>query len=330
MIDLGTEFAAKVEQSGATELHVLEGEVSFSSATPVDGRDKVLGAGKAVRFDNATTAAPRQVQVHAQRFDEILRAARPAARADLMLAYEGFSYRSGRLPPAEANGGLGWSGPWRAATRQEAYRTTEDAIGDLGVLEGDAKADWTLPGDGRRAMLEVPAGTTSLARTLRSPIALDQDGVSYFSFIVREPDAPADFQFGGVRLVLRSWANPGDDMLSFGPTRKRVPGIRVGNGPNFTSPLEIARNQNTLWIGKIQARRNGDDDLFFSIYGEQGALNYAEPATWQVASRGVQRHGRLDLVVIAGQLNAACAVDEIRMGPTWRSVVPVQETSEVQ
>ena len=75
----------------------------------------MLGAGKAVRFDSATAATPRQVQMQAERFDEILRAAQPAARADLMFAYEGFSYRPGQLPFAEASGGLGWRGPWRAA-----------------------------------------------------------------------------------------------------------------------------------------------------------------------------------------------------------------------
>ena len=219
----------------------------------------------------------------------------------------------------------------RCPDENEAYRDVEVTMTDLNIVHDEANIPWPMPG-GQPGMLELPAGTMSLARTLERPIALDKDGVFYFSFIVREPDSAAliDREFGGVRLVFRSSANPRDDMLSFGPTRTRVPGIRIGNGPNFTSPLQIARNQNTLWIGKIIARRNGDDDIFFSIYGERDTLDYAEPATWQVASRGVRRDGRLDLVVIAGQLNAACAVDEIRIGPTWRSVVPLQESTEVQ
>jgi hypothetical protein len=325
MLDLGTEFAAKVETSGATELHVLEGEVAYGSAA--SGGGTVLGAGKAVRFDGPTTVTPREVAIDARRFDEILRAARPATRADLMLAYEGFSYRAGRLPFAEASGGLGWRGPWRDAGKHEAYREVEISLPDLNIVHDGTSFPRPLP-NLQPGMLEVPPGTTSLARTLERPIALDKDGVCYFSFIVREPDAEADWQFGGVRLVFRSSADPADDMLSFGPTRKRVPGIRIGNGPNFTSPVVIAKNQNTLWIGKIIARRNGDDDVFFSVYGERDALDYAEPAVWQVATRGVQRDGRLDLVVIAGQLNAACAVDEIRIGPTWRSVAPVQTYTE--
>jgi hypothetical protein len=94
------------------------------------------------------------------------------------------------------------------------------------------------------------------------------------------------------------------------------------------SPLPIARNQYTLWLGKIIARHKGDDDVFFSIYGEADAIDYAEPAAWQVATRGLRRHGRLDIVVIAGQLSAPCAVDELCIGPTWRSVAPMQVLAE--
>ena len=55
--------------------------------------------------------------------------------------------------------------------------------------------------------------------------------------------------------------------------------------------------------------------MFFSIYGERDKFDYAEPATRQVATRGVQRHGSLDLVVIAGQLSQTIAgVTELGSG----------------
>lgn len=333
IIDLGTEFAAKVETSGATELHVIEGEVSFSPVAVQGHRGEVLHGGKAVRFDDTSVAKPRHIQMRADGFKEIIRAVRPTARAELMHTYEGFSYRSGRLDFAEGSGGHGWRGPWRRATKNEAYREAEDPVKGLDVVHDDAKTSWPAPRGQEPGMLEVPTGTTSIARTLDRPIALDEDGVYYFSFIVQEPEAAVgvnERQFGGVRLVFRSSTDLLEDMLSFGPTRTRRPSIRMGNGPNFTSPLQVARNQSTLWIGKIIARRNGDDEIFFSVYGEADTVDYAEPATWQVASRGIRRNGRLDVVVIAGQLSKPCPVDELRIGPTWRSIAPSQQLAEVR
>lgn len=327
VVDLGTEFAAKVERSGATEVHVIEGEIALQSSP--GGRSEILPAGKAVRFDNAKVATHREVPMHAERFEEIVRAARPATRADLMLAYEGFSYRPGRHPLAVLDSGLGWRGPWRVATKDEAYRTAEDTTVDLRVAEDTARIPWPLP-EGQPGLLELPTGTHSLVRQLAKPIALDKDGVTYFSFMVRDADPAAGLapkQYGGVRLVFRSSANPAREMVSFGPSRIREPGIRMGDGHTFTSPVKIARNQNTLWIGKIISRRNGDDEFFFSVYGENDTFGFAEPATWQAASRGVRRHGRLDLALISTQLSAPCLADELRIGPTWRSVAPVQELS---
>jgi len=327
VVDLGTEFAARVERSGATEVHVIEGEIALQSAA--DDRTEVVPAGKAIRFDHAKVATHREVPMHAERFEEIVRAARPVTRADLMLAYEGFSYRPDRHPLAALHHGLGWRGPWRTASKSEAYRTSEDITADLRIVEDAASIPWPLP-EGQPGMLELPAGTRSLVRTLARPIALDKDGVTYFSFMVRDADPAASLapkQYGGVRLVFRSSAHPTTEMVSFGPSRIREPGIRMGDGHNFTSPLKIARNQNTLWIGKIISRRHGDDEFFFSVYGEKDTFGFAEPATWQVASRGVRRQGRLDLALISTQLSAPCLADELRIGPTWRSVAPVQELS---
>jgi hypothetical protein len=332
IVDLGTEFAAKVEPSGATELHVIEGKVSFSPLTVQGHRAEVLQGGKAVRFDDASVARPREIQMRAANFQEIIRAAHPTARAELMHAYEGFSYRAGRLPFGEGGGGHGWRGPWHAAARNEAYREVEEPVLNLDIVHNAGNVPRPAPGE-RMPGMKVPIGTTSIARTLERPLALDEDGVFYFSLIVHEPEAVVgvdERQFGGVRLVLRDAAGPLESMLSFGPTRTRRPGIRMGNGPNFTSPLQVARNQSTFWLGKMITRRQGDDEVFFSIYGEMDAIEYAEPATWQVATRGIRRNGRLNVVVIAGQLSAHCTVDELRIGPTWRSVAPLQELAEVR
>jgi ferric-dicitrate binding protein FerR (iron transport regulator) len=332
VVDLGTEFAAKVEGAGAVELHVTEGEVALNSATPGSGQGEVLHAGKAVRFDDAAASKPRDVQLSAERFDAIIRSAHPAPRADLMLAYEGFSYLSTKISTAAADGGRGWRGSWRQATKDEAYREVERQLNELVIVPSRGPLPWPVPDGGQPGMLEIPVGQTSLARTLATPLALDRDGVFYFSFIVHEPASEGGLvqrPFGGIRLVFQTSGDPADGMLSFGPTRTRLPAIRTGRGSNFTSPLQVARDQQTLWIGKITARRQGEDEIFFSIFGERNVLDYAEPAIWQVATRGFRSNARLDTVLIAGQLSEACAVDELRVGPTWRSIAPIRQFPEV-
>jgi hypothetical protein len=326
LVDLGTEFAVRVEPSGATELHVMEGKVALHDPGSRSSRGDVIQAGNAVLFDGARAAIRHDVEMRADRFEEIVRAARPAPRAELMQAYEGFFYPPGLHSHGEMNGGLGWRGPWRPATGGEAYRDPEDPTTGFNIVQGGASLPWPLPG-GKPGMLEVSSGTRSFVRTLENPITLDRDGVTYFSFIVREPDLAPGLvprEYGGVRLVFRSSADPTRETVGFGPSRVRRPSIRLGEGRNFTSPLEVARNQSTLWIGKIIARRSGDDEFFFSVYGEQDTFGFAEPATWQVASRGVRRDGRLDLVIVATQVSKPCAVDELRIGPTWRSIAPMQ------
>ncbi len=332
IVDLGTEFAAKVEPSGATELHVIEGEVSFSPVKMQSHRGEVLKGGQAVRFDDAAAGKPREIEFRAENFKSLIRTASPTARADLLHVHEGFSYPAGHLPFSEAHGGHGWSGAWHAAAKHEAYREMEDPVTHLDIVQDAGKFPWPVP-DGRPSgMLKVPIGTTSIARMLKRPLALDEDGVFYFSLIAHEPKiagAVDERQFGGVRLVLRDAAGLKENMISFGPTRTRRPAIRMGNGPNFTSPLQIARNQSTFWIGKMITRRHGDDEIFFSVYGETDPVDYAEPATWQVATRGIRSNGRLDIVVVAGQLSTHSTVGELRIGPTWRSVAPLKQLAEV-
>jgi ferric-dicitrate binding protein FerR (iron transport regulator) len=51
--------ASKVERNGATELHVLEGEVAYSKPGTLPEAAQLLGAGKAVRYDQPREQAPR-------------------------------------------------------------------------------------------------------------------------------------------------------------------------------------------------------------------------------------------------------------------------------
>lgn len=327
LTDLGTEFAVKVERSGATELHVLEGEVAYAPDAKAEGT--VLNAGKALRFERANDA-PHSVTLDALRFDELVKKAAPRERPDLMTVYEGFLHAEGSYAPAEISGGKGWAGPWRLRERGEWQGPNRaDTTTDMRIVHGKLNVPWPVEG-GRRGMLAMPPGQFYRVRQMAKPITMDRDGITYFSLMTQEPNHSARGLAArtqeGVRLTFRSSANYGGECLSFGIGRELRPHVNALPSGVFESVAVVPDEQSLLWIGKIIRRADGEDEITFRIYGQNDPLDYAEPPTWHVATRGVRQSAALDLVVLSSTGNAPRIVDELRIGPTWRSVVPIKKT----
>jgi hypothetical protein len=323
VVDLGTEFAVVVEKSGATELHVLEGEITYAKAGTLQENGELLGAGHAVRFDQARESEPHAVPLNAPRFTDLLHKARIGPREDLLLVHESFDYPLGSVPLADANGGQGWAGPWRLSPGAKRSPTNAD---DLNIAFGKLNVPWPVRG-GRGAMLEATPEYQSRSRPLAQPVCLDEDGVYYLSVMVRwQAPAPAPPQAGptnpSVRMVLRCSENFNGDRVMFNLPVSHRPQIDLRSGAIFTSQTPVPRNETQFWVGKIVARRNGEDEVFFRVYGEHEPLDSIEPADWSVRSRGVHSDARLDLLLLSKFGGGTCWFDEVRIGKSWRAVVP--------
>jgi hypothetical protein len=323
VVDLGTEFAVVVEKTGATEVHVLEGEVAYARPDSLPEQVKLLGAGKAVRFDKGQESAPRAVPLNAPRFTDLLREAKIGPREDLLLAYEGFGYPVGRVSLSNADGGFGWAGPWRTSYKDKPITEADD----LTIVSGKLNVPWPIAG-GRKTMLEATPDYGSRVRFLAQPVRLDEDGVYYVSVLVRwQPPAPsreAPNPLPSVRIVLRSSTNFNGDHVLFNLPISHRPQIDMRSGAVFTSLAPVPRNQTQLWVGKIVARRDGEDEVFFRVYGETEQLDLIEPATWNVRSRGVRSDARLDVLLLTKFGGGICWWDEVRIGKSWRAVVPTE------
>ncbi|MBL8797004.1 MAG: FecR domain-containing protein [Planctomycetia bacterium] len=322
VVDLGTEFCVAVERNGATELQVLEGEVAYGKPESPDDSVQLLRAGQGVRYDLPRQPSPRAVPVNAPRFAELLSQARTSPREDLLLVHEPFHYPLGRVPLAEANGGLGWGGPWRLSPGAKL----NGAAPDLTIVEAKLKINWPVRG-GRGPMLEAPADYQSRSRPLAEPIRLDQDGVYYISVLTRwDAPAPAPNQpVPAIRMVLRSSSNFNGDRVMFNLPHFLRPQLDLRNGAIFTSPQTVAANETQFWVGKIVARRQGEDEIFFRVYGEGEALDSIEPADWNVQSTGIQSDAQLDLLLLTKFAGGTCYWDEVRIGKSWRAVVPTEK-----
>ncbi len=312
LVDLGTEFGVRV-LNGATELHVHEGEVEVGQA--------IVSAGKAFRFEGKEAI---EVFHTKPRFEDVIRKVEPRPRADLMSAYSGFHYPAGELPLAESLRGKGWAGPWRKRLPEERMRPEEVVTPDfLRIVHGQLNVTWPVPG-GRLGMLEMPSGASIYVRELAKPISMQTNQFWYFSLMVRETLRTSDptRKQEGLRLTFRSSEDYFGPAISFGYDRGFRPRIQVGGGGAFSSPLLVPKEQTMLWVGKVVARKRGEDEIHFRIYGEEDALDYAEPAAWHVVSRGADLSARLDRVLLTSHGEGPRIVDELRIGPTWRSVVP--------
>jgi len=321
VVDLGTEFAIKVERGGATEVHVLEGEVSHSKPGAPMESAQLLSAGNAIRYDAAKALAPRAVPLKSPRFAELLNQAKIGPRQDLLLAYEGFNYPVGSLPLGEATGGSGWAGAW---TVSPGVKLPAGDSGDMTIASAKLRLPWPLVG-GRGPMLEAPPEYQSRRRQLAEEVRLDEDGVTYVSVLVRwdaPPAPPAGKTLPAVRLVLRSSTNFNGDHVMFNLPLFQQPQLDIRTGAIFTSAQIVAPNETQFWVGKIVARRHGEDEIFFRVYGEQETLDAIEPAAWSVKSRGIHSDARLDLVLLTKMDGGICWWDEVRIGKSWRAVVP--------
>jgi hypothetical protein len=322
VIDLGTEFAIVVERGGATEVHVLEGEVSYGKAGAPQEAAELLGAGNAVRFDGAKVPAPRTVPLNAPRFSDLLSQAKLGPREDLLLAHESFDYPVGRLPLAAAVGGTGWAGPWQVSPGVKAPVALN---GDLTIASAKLNVAWPVRG-GRGPMLEAPPEFQSRRRLMAQPVRLDEDGVYFMSLLLRW-DPPATPTTAGqpmpaVRMVLRSSSDFNGDHVMLNLPIFQQPQLDLRAGAIFTSAQTVARGETQFWVGKIVARRQGEDEIFFRVYGEGEPLDTMEPAVWSVKSRGVRSDARLDLVLLTKFDGGTCWWDEVRVGKSWRAVVP--------
>ncbi|MCB1209549.1 MAG: FecR domain-containing protein [Verrucomicrobiales bacterium] len=318
LTDLGTEFAVKVKSTGVTELQVLDGQVAYGS--------DIANAGHAVRLQSGKHA--ETMPLTAPRFADIVKQAAPKERRDLMTHYEGFFYDEGTYQTSDMTKGQGWAGPWRLRKGIELRNPNEiDSTTDMRIVHGGLSVPWPIPG-GRLGGLEMPAGRSFRIRPMKRGIEMAADGITYFSLMTLEPEhsprkRPASPQ-EGVRLTLRSSADYWGPRLSFGWDKKLQPHIQAGAAGAFVSPARIPDEQSLLWVGKIIRRSHGEDEVAFRIYGQEDTLDYAEPPTWHVVSRGLHLDAVFDLVMLSSTGTSPRIVDELRIGPTWRSVVPIK------
>lgn len=326
LIDLGTEFAVKVAVGGETELHVHEGEVAVGDDFE-SKPENVIEAGGAVKLGLQSEVMDR-VQFDAPRFQELLARAGPKERRDLMTVYEGFHVDPGTYAPRELNTGKGWAGPWRPRRPEEAARDIADAATRMKIAHSQMDVAWPIKG-GEAGMLEMPTGSSVWIREMKKPVETGKWGIHYFSFLVTEPEvdvarrADGKLERNDLRFTFRSSLDYFGESLSIGWEQEQRPRASSGHGISSRSVRTVPDGSTVFCVAKIVTRKTGDDHVSFRFYTPGDELDLVEPAEWDVVLRGLDLTADLDLLVLTSNSPETRYVDEIRLGPSWRSVTPV-------
>ena len=313
--DLGTEFAVRVDAKGETELHVHEGKVALKGEVVQAGNAVKLGTGKHAQSSPQIRIAPR--------YRELIERAAPKERRDLMTAYEGFFLPEGTYTPEKVVKGKGWASPWRLRDPAERGGHPPNSIQEMIIGHGQMTVPWPVRG-GRLGMLQLPGGTAIWTREMNQPVAMKEDGLTYLSFLAAEESDPKrEGSPSSFRITLRTSQDYFGESVSIGWSGERHLRLKTSSNQLTRSIRQIPHGETVFCVGKIKRSQNGSDRAQFRFYRVTDVLDFAEPAEWDVTLNGIDLNANLDLLLITSHGKTSRWVDEIRVGPTWRSVTPI-------
>ncbi|QDT08210.1 hypothetical protein [Planctomycetes bacterium K23_9] len=309
--DEGTEYAVSVDRAGNVgEVHVFDGRVncepSEQGSQPSRSVSKTIqiDAGDARQFVGPNSVKP--IKLAASRF--VREPAKQTKRLNAQVAVENFVYPTGSV--VGRSGGSGWKHGWTIASEK-----TQGAV----VRSGDSLR-WPGQSDSESDGSLIIQGHSGLQRRLQDPICMDQDGVYYLSFLVRNQTAPVGTELNGwVYLTLRN-SQEKTGHISIGPkTQRGVPRVaHDGRVANATSPLQD--NVVYLFVCKILARAEKKDQVQVRIYNDAETIDSVEPSAWNITTRSVHTDGILNELRLSAKNSRPLQLDEVRIGKTWSSV----------
>lgn len=325
VVDLGTEFAVEVAESGDTRVDVLEGLVRYRSRpdSPPTSNEKQSASPITVRAGEAVEASqalpPRQGSALTQvRFREALERATHGRPNRTAAVVESFDYESGVLPIEQADGGTGWGGSWRLRSSDERRFGQAKRTDERPELLIASRSD-----DAGSGILSMPPGLSCYVRPLAKPIRMDRDAITYVTVRLRRSAAAvadADIDLG-FRVTLRSSADYFGRWICGGMDAEYQPYVQTGGGVGGRSATTLDVDRPSVWVLKIVSRREPGDAVFFRAFVADQSLPVSEPAAWHIAVQNLDLAVALDRFLLSCAGSRSFEVHEVRVGPTWRSVI---------
>ncbi len=228
------------------------------------------------------------------------------ANADL-LAYEGFDYSGTNINGQ--SGGSGWAAAWNDAN------TNLNLSGDNTSLNS-----WAFPYKPVGARLLDKNGGEA-TRVLNTAIDMGQDGVTYFSVLMRK-DTTGNWSSEYLEYSLIDSAKVKRFRFGIGSNDKFM--VEAGSDGNVIgSNIVVSAGSTYFVVVKLVRRASTNDEAFLKVYEPGDSVDTTEPTTWNITDTGTTSANLTNLYLqIGANITAGGMIDELRIGETWNDVVP--------
>ena len=319
VVDLGTEFGVSVNSTGATEVHVFDGEVECAPSNPTAEFEtpSLLQGGVARRFKNESDADGESILIAHSGFQRDFGVANEIGHLHgKLFAYEPFDYDTKQL--GTGNGGFGWSTGWRrrGGTKGIAYSVAPESL--------ERPADAVTASGGHLNMF----GSKGAERRLQKPVDLSKNGVYYLSCRLLLSDAVPQEPPGRLTVLLRSGVGSGHSAGVGWSVSKTDQLFAVNNGHNSVSSFPIDRGETMLIVTKIISAEHSPDQILVKAYRTNQPVDLDEPENWTLAGRAAGSDLLLSRIQMLSRRGTEYRIDELRIGSTWRSVTSSKTDSK--
>lgn len=325
--DIGTEYGAKVNKEGGTELHVFHGKVRVQPEMELMevSAPLVVNEGKARLIESESGSEfSREISLKPDGFKREVPGkpkALTAVRKEL-LAYDSFH------PPQIADparfsdwrrSGFGWANHWRNRDIKP-----DDAPGKS-LPELSLQPD--LKSKNQLGCIELERGNTAW-RMLERPIRLDTDAIYYMSFFIQQAAEPAaaGYHYGNISLQSEQIDKRSGlrDKLLFGINSQNYPILLLNDQKHEIAP-PLFPETTYFYVAKIVASEHASDQIFLRVFYENETIPDQEPIIWTCNSTPFDDSNSYPHIRIHAGKRGRYRFDELRIGTSWESVVNLQD-----
>jgi hypothetical protein len=111
------------------------------------------------------------------------------------------------------------------------------------------------------------------------------------------------------------------DRMGFGVLSDFLPNV-AGQQGNVAGTTPIAAGRPYLFVAKLVTSRSAPEQLFLKVYADDEAVDRDEPERWTVVGRSYRLTSPITAIHLYNGTECAYAIDELRIGTSWRSVTP--------
>lgn len=309
IIDDGTQYAVSLD-SQATEVHVFEGSVIWTSAESDSGLEDRIPSGEARRYLRGDPGRSRHIPFGQRQFvKRIEDSVRDEGGGDL-LAYDGFENLAGQL--RRGRSGFGWASGWESVGRGRGpLAEVTDAPND--VVFGNDRS-------GRR-LLSLRGGD-DLRRSFEHPIELNPGRSIFLSLLIcRQPStAEEDTE---LQIVLEpesaSRRYQRRHSVSFGVNSKGEPFLNNA-GTIREMAMQLTEGDTCLFVFKYVSDHQASS-ASLRIYSPGSVVEVNEPTVWMAANSPSPPPANITAIRFSVAQSRDWLVDELKVGDSWSSVI---------